>query len=213
MRGRVDLGEEHLNDELRTLLNLAEELLEDLTLGDRYSAPSWSWASRTQQVTWHHLLVHGPPDNATSISEIIDCQVSSDSVDLTGAVREGKLVVKGKLKQVPVPLSSGDFHDYRVDQLGEAYWEIHFPGVVWVRCTLDWQYSLHRGKDPESLGSPLRMLPFLQTGHLRLITGLLLFPLANNFVRVGTFKAWIGLGCDMVQNLFTTTGYQEITII
>ena len=191
-----------------------EELLEDLTLGDRYSAPSWSWASRTQQVSWGQLSFHVKMHDAINIAEIIDCQVSSDSVDLTGAVREGRLVVKGKLKQVPVPLSSGDFHDYRVDQLGEAYWEIHFPGVTCVCCTLDWQYSLQRGKDPGSLGSPLRMLPFLLTGRSRLITGLLLFPQANNFVRVGTFKAWIGLDCDMVHNnVFTTTGYQEITII
>ncbi|PQE10453.1 hypothetical protein CJF30_00010436 [Rutstroemia sp. NJR-2017a BBW] len=85
-----------------------DELLQDLTTSERYSAPSWSWASRSQRVTWKDIL----PGQGTAVqykSEIIDCQVVLKGEDSTGAVKEGKVIIRGKLKPVQVPPSTDEY--------------------------------------------------------------------------------------------------------
>src|SRR6266536_5651673 len=59
-----------------------ETLIEDLTKPERYIAPSWSWASRTQVVHWTVF----PSQVRQYKSKIIDCQVELAGLDSTGAV-------------------------------------------------------------------------------------------------------------------------------
>ncbi|PQE32599.1 heterokaryon incompatibility protein [Rutstroemia sp. NJR-2017a WRK4] len=122
-----------------------DELLLDLTASERYSAPSWSWASRSQQAMWE-LIPHRVA--IPYESEIIDCQFLLDGEDSTGAVREGKLIIRGKLKQVQVPPSTGQDLAGRYPDSPGWSWALKVPGTGWISYTLDW-----RARPKEGYGS------------------------------------------------------------
>jgi hypothetical protein len=198
-----------------------DELLQDLTASERYSAPSWSWASRSQQARWKIF-----PYNARLYeSEIIDYQVTLKGEDSSGAVREGKVIIRGKLKQVQVPPSTGQ---YMADLSQKYYkkhykwtWRLELPGTKWVMYTLDWMPDPTKAMDPNGPELQIYMLLLGLAGDREVsdpdndynycIGGLLLYPFGGQFLRVGIFL--ICYSCGTKREFFDDIMPQVVTII
>lgn len=136
------------------------ELITSLTAPEGFTAPSWSWASRMSIVHWEnihfftpHSLEYGKYSYSATTSlddredeethlhhcSILSCDIVPVGVDPTGAVKQGKLVVQGRLKPIPSLPTSGE---YLAAMNSKAHkWTWRLPSSTEMQqifCTLDW---------------------------------------------------------------------------
>jgi hypothetical protein len=151
-------------------------------------------------VTWKLF----PPFDATAVqykSKIIDCQVRLKGEDSTGAVKEGKVIIRGRLRQVQAPPSTGEyFSDVTNCKASWSWhrWAVNLSGIGRVKYALDWTPDPKKATDPT--GPELRMYMLLlgldgdrerrdpdDPNKYYDLSGLLLYPIGDQFLRVGIF--------------------------
>jgi hypothetical protein len=176
-----------------------------------YVAPSWSWATRKQAISF----LTSPEDDVKSEVDSITCWTTPAGLDPFGRVKDGLLTVRGKLLPVGSPIifddstkpGPGAMFDYRC---------VYSRGIRTAWVGLDWHVSRRPDDRDGTQLSLLLLLSYLwrldgSKRRVRLGLGIILHPssqVPGKYIRVGLFKTTeYGLA------LFRRSRYRSLEII
>lgn len=178
------------------------QMLEQLRCADpqTYTAPSWSWASRSGGIRWNPMYWVQPPDTGASAS-VFDAKIEDHHMNLTGPDPTGRvgpgsyLKLSGYMYRDPLDLS--DLECIFPNSTRFFWWnEARYDGRQCLDISLDWDHSPARQED-NSLEREVRFFGLWTSRDRRRLypnghnyfNGLLLFQdkVSGLYFRVGVF--------------------------